>query len=270
MAKHTWTVVVVLSALALLGVGWLQMQEFQKRTEAIQADADVLRTELEQRSKDQNASVTELTRLRTRVTELEDEINQATRAKDDLEVQMRTELESREVTISQLQGGLTVDILDRVLFDSGEAELKPEGREILLSVAKVLSQFPERQVQVAGHTDDVPINVRTRGGFTDNWDLSAGRALAAVRFLQDHGQVDPTRLSAVACGEFRPIADNTTPAGRARNRRIAVVVLPPELVPLDVPSTEPPSGEKPTNDTPDALDAESQSQPEPESDPERN
>jgi chemotaxis protein MotB len=145
---------------------------------------------------------------------------------------MREALESKDVTISELQGKLTVNILDRILFDSGEAVLKAEGQAVLDQVAKVLANYPNRQIQVIGHTDNVPIRYNPNNPFKNNWDLSAGRAIAAVRYLSEKG-VDPRRLGAVAFGEYHPIADNATAEGRAKNRRIALVVMPEELVPID-------------------------------------
>jgi len=166
-----------------------------------------------------------------------------------LEQQLRSELESRDITISELQGRLTVNILDRVLFDSGEARLKPEGETVLRKVAEVLTRHPKRAVQVVGHTDNAPIRGRTAEGFTDNWALSAGRAVAAVRFLSGVAGVDPQRLSAMGCGEFHPLASNETSEGRSRNRRIAVVVLPGEFGAPDLrpqaPAPRDPPGQSP-------------------------
>ena len=84
-----------------------------------------------------------------------------------------------------------------------------------------------------GHTDNVPIRASARGRFPSNWELSTARATAAVRFLGEKAGVDPRRLGAVGYGEFHPIADNATPDGRAKNRRIALVVLSEELVGAD-------------------------------------
>ncbi len=174
-----------------------------------------------------------------------------------LESEMRRALESKEVTISELQGRLTVDILDHVLFDSGEATLKPEGEEVLRRVAAVLAQFPSRQVHVIGHTDNVPIRAAARNRFASNWELSTARATAAVRFLSEQAGVDPRRLGAVGYGEFRPVADNATPEGRAKNRRIVLVVLSEELAGADtavtarrVSAPAQPEAEKPAASSP--------------------
>jgi chemotaxis protein MotB len=171
--------------------------------------------------------------LREQVTELQREKEMAVQMARGLEEQMRAELESKDVTISKLQGKLTVNILDRILFDSGEAVLKPDGETVLRKIASILAQHPELKIHVIGHTDNVPIRPSARSRFASNWELSTARALAAVRFLTEQAGVDPQRLGAVGYGEFRPIADNATPEGRARNRRIAVTILADELAGAD-------------------------------------
>src|SRR6185436_14647829 len=115
----------------------------------------------------------------------------------------------KDVTISELQGKLTVNILDRVLFASGEAELKPEGEKVLAQLASVLTQHTNRQIYVIGHTDNVPIRGSVFSRYSSNWELSTARAVSAVRFLMEKAAVDPTRLAAVGYGEYHPIADNT-------------------------------------------------------------
>jgi chemotaxis protein MotB len=149
-----------------------------------------------------------------------------------LEAEMRTELESKDVAISKLQGKLTVTIVDRVMFDSGEAILKPDGAAVMQKIADLLAGHPELKIHVIGHTDNVPIRQTAQSRFLSNWELSAARALAAVHGLTEKSGVDPRRVGAVAYGEFRPIADNATAEGRAKNRRIEITILPVE--PADV------------------------------------
>jgi len=154
---------------------------------------------------------------------------------------MRAALESKDVTISQLQGKLTVNILDRILFDSGEAVLQPGGEAVLQKIAGILAQHPTLKIHVIGHTDNVPIRAGARSRFASNWELSTARALAAVRFLTENCGVDPRRLGAVGYGEFRPLAENATAEGRAKNRRIAIVILADELAGADtVPTVKTP------------------------------
>jgi chemotaxis protein MotB len=170
------------------------------------------------------------------VSDLQKEKEKVGQTAKGLEDEMRADLESKDVTISNLKGKLTVNILDRVMFDSGEAAVKPEGESVLRKIATVLSGHPELKIQVIGHTDNVPI----RNRFASNWELSVARALAAVHFLTEKAGVDPRRVGAAGYGEYRPIADNSTAEGRARNRRIAITILPDELAVADAVSAAKP------------------------------
>jgi chemotaxis protein MotB len=165
-----------------------------------------------------------------------------------LEDEMRSDLESKDVTISKLQGKLTVNILDRVMFNSGEAILKPDGEAVLRKVAAILAGHPELKIHVIGHTDNVPIHTK----FASNWELSTARALAAVHFLTERAGLDPHRVGAVGYGEYRPLADNATEEGRAKNRRIAITILPDELAGADTGALVKP---------PSAIDSQPQPQP---------
>ena len=146
-----------------------------------------------------------------------------------LEDEMRQDLESKDITISQLQGKLTLSILDKVLFKSGEAELQPEGEAVMRKIAAFLDGHPRLKIHVVGHTDNIPIRPEARSRFASNWELSTARALAAVHFLTERAGLDPRRVGAVGYGENRPVADNATAEGRAKNRRIAIIILPDEL-----------------------------------------
>jgi len=171
--------------------------------------------------------------LQTNVADLQKEKEMVGQAAKGLENEMRSALESKDVTISQLQGKLTVNILDRVMFDSGEANLKPDGESVLRKIAAILAEHSDLKIHVIGHTDNVPIRTR----FASNWELSTARALAAVHFFTEKAGVDPRRVGAVGYGEYRPIADNATPEGRAKNRRIAITILPDELAGSDTVPT---------------------------------
>jgi chemotaxis protein MotB len=175
--------------------------------------------------------------LKSKLADLQAEKEMSSHVSKGLEEDLRSQLESKDVTISKLQGRLTVNILDRILFDSGEAVLKSDGEAVLKKVAGVLAQHPELKIHVVGHTDNVPIRPSARSRFASNWELSTARALAAVRFLTETAGVDPHRVGAVGYGEFRPVADNATPEGRARNRRIAITILPDELAGADTTIT---------------------------------
>jgi len=167
--------------------------------------------------------------LQSKIADLQQEQEASAQMSKSLENEMRTDLESRDVTISNLQGQLTVTILDRVMFDSGEADLKPDGQAVMRKVAAILTEHSGLKIQVIGHTDNMPIRLDARRRFASNWELSTARALAAVHFLTEQAGVDPRRVGAVGYGEYRPIADNSTAAGRANNRRIEIAILPDEI-----------------------------------------
>ncbi len=240
MPKETWIIASVLTAVLLLGLLGLASWEKKKEVEKVRAElADALAAAAKVKAeavelKDQ------LAESQARIQELHKEKDAAVQTHQSLEDEMRTALESRDVTISQLQGKLTVSILDRVLFDSGEADLRPAGAAVLRKVAAILASHPKLQIHVIGHTDNVPIRAAARNRFPSNWELSTARATAAVRFLTENAGVDPRRLGAVGYGEFRPVADNATPEGRARNRRIAITILSEEMAGADTAPTAAP------------------------------
>jgi len=241
MSKRSWIIASVLSFLVIVGGGgyavWSNQNAHQSEVQRHKAEAEAAHAtaaKVQAEAADLNAK---LAASRARIEQLEKERDSVVQAHKSLEQEMRTALESKDVTISQLQGKLTVNILDRILFDSGEAELKPDGAEVLRKVASILTQHATLKVHVIGHTDDVPIRAAARKRFPSNWELSTARATAAVRFLTEQAGIDPRRLGAVGYGEFRPVAENTTPEGRARNRRIAITILSEELAGSDAVPT---------------------------------
>jgi chemotaxis protein MotB len=147
---------------------------------------------------------------------------------DELVDKMESEIRRGEITISELQGKLTVNMVERILFDSGEAEIKAAGLEVLRRVGNILKGVEDKHVRVEGHTDDVPISSRLQQIFPTNWELSAARATNVVRFLQSEVGIEGKRLSACGFSKYRPVADNDTPEGRAQNRRIQIVLMPLE------------------------------------------
>ena len=125
------------------------------------------------------------------------------------------------------RGGADVIVIDnRVVFAPGKAAVSTDGKSVLRRVATVLNaDYAGRDVRVEGHTDSQPIN-RTRDLYKSNWELSTARALSVLHFLVDECNVDSKRVYAAGYGQQRPRASNSTPAGRAQNRRVEIVVLP--------------------------------------------
>jgi chemotaxis protein MotB len=140
---------------------------------------------------------------------------------------MKGEIAKGQITITELKGKLTMDVVDKILFDSGEAVVKEEGLAVLKRVVDILKNVKDKNIRVEGHTDNVKIIGRLAKTYATNWDLSYARAINVTKYLQQEG-IDPKVLSATAFGEYQPIADNSTPEGRAKNRRIAIILLPKE------------------------------------------
>ncbi len=141
--------------------------------------------------------------------------------------EMKGEIAQGQIAITELKGKLTLDVVDKILFASGESAVKKEGLAVLKRVVEILKSVKDKNIRVEGHTDNIQITSRLAKVYPTNWELSAARAINVTRYLQQQG-IDSKILSATAFGEFQPLADNSTPEGRAKNRRIAIILLPKE------------------------------------------
>jgi chemotaxis protein MotB len=124
------------------------------------------------------------------------------------------------IKVKVTEKGIAIKVADPIGFDVGEARIRPEFMALLREITKNLRELPQSHIRVEGHTDNIPIRTPK---YPSNWELSAARALNVVKFFARHG-FDPARLSAVGYGQYRPVADNDTPRGRQRNRRIEIYV----------------------------------------------
>jgi chemotaxis protein MotB len=132
-------------------------------------------------------------------------------------------LEDQDINVKVDKGVVYVDISDKLLFKTGSYDVTERAKVVLGKVAKVLAAQPEIEFMVEGHTDNVAISTDE---LNDNWDLSVKRATSIVRILQKSYGLDPKRMTAAGRSQYLPIADNSTAAGRATNRRTRIVVLP--------------------------------------------
>jgi len=130
------------------------------------------------------------------------------------------------VEIELEREAISITLPCKKMFPPGSVELSEEGQETLLRIANVLKEMPERDIRIEGHTDNTGISGSLKEEYPTNWDLSAKRAVNVVKFLIAKVNIEPSRLAAVAFGEYRPIADNGTEDGRNKNRRIVIDVLP--------------------------------------------
>jgi len=174
----------------------------------------------------------QLASTREGMTELEQRMKEKTRAADELAQRLESIVGKDQGELISENGQLTLRLMDRVLFATGEADLTERGKQVMDKVALALATVPDQQAWVQGHTDDVPIS-HTNRRFATNWELSAARALTVVHYLQEQGKVDPRRLAAVAFGEHRPASRRS----KAKNRRIEIVLAPRDVKLVKEPST---------------------------------
>lgn len=177
----------------------------------------------------------QVTELKVENSTLSNEISELQKAKEEkvkevsvtyeqLLANMKNEIAKGQVTISELKGKLTVNMEAAILFDSGRADVKPEGLDILNKMVETLKNISDKAIRIEGHTDVVQIAGGLTRTFPTNWELSAARAINVTKFLQLQG-VDPRNLSATAFAEHKPVADNSTKEGRAKNRRIEITLV---------------------------------------------
>ncbi len=196
------------------------------------AERDALDKMLKAKSDELSKNIVE---LRKKTADLEkenadlkkskEEVQEASKTYGEMLDKMKKEVAQGEVTITELKGKLTVNMVDAVLFSSGESEVKPEGLEVLQKVIDVLKGVKDKAIRVEGHTDNIRIHGALVKRFPTNWELSAARAVNVARYLQKQG-IDPALLSVAAFGEYKPVASNDTKEGRAKNRRIEIILVP--------------------------------------------
>jgi chemotaxis protein MotB len=187
-------------------------KELTDKVEKLEAEKATLTTEKEELSKDVAAKSGELAELKGTYDKLHDK--------------MKDEIAKGDISLSQDGGRLRVGLVDKILFDSGEAAISKRGEGVLARVGTVLASIDDKQIQVSGHTDKTPISDKLTAQFPTNWELSTARATNVVRFLAEKASVPPERLVASGYGEYHPIANNKSAAGRAKNRRIEILLTP--------------------------------------------
>lgn len=178
-------------------------------------------TENLQKLSEQSQKQKSVLRLQDQVIKLLDDTKQS------IESSLKDQISAQGIEIKQSENQLKVVLVDQVLFDSGSVEIKSQGKKMLLVLADTLRKNKTNQIIVNGHTDNIPPGPSLRKRFPSNWELSAARAAAVVRFLQHEGNLDPKQLSLKAYGQFAPVASNQTEEGRMKNRRIEIVLDQP-------------------------------------------
>jgi chemotaxis protein MotB len=204
--------------------------------------ADGLAVQLEQAKKDKDAAEKAAAELSTKVSDAEKKASDAAAAK------LSATIDKSQGSVSQEGDEIHLKLVDKVLFAVGDDQLTEKGKAVLDKVAVALKDLPDKQVWVQGHTDDQPIYIppapktpakkdpKAKKGapvaapppvrFATNWELSAARALNVVHYLQDIAKIDPSRLAALAFGQYRPVSRSH----KALNRRIEIVLVPKKSV----------------------------------------
>lgn len=214
-------------------------EQLTKDKEKLIKERNDLEAVLKARSDDLSKNIVELrqktalleaenVRLKEQIANLkkkEEIIEKESKTYQELMKEMKAEIAKGQITITELKGKLTLDVVDKILFASGEATVKKEGLEVLDRVVEILKNVKDKAIRVEGHTDNVKIAGKLAKTFPTNWELAAARAINVTRYLQERG-IDPHILTAVSYGEYKPLADNNTSEGRAKNRRIAIVLVP--------------------------------------------
>jgi chemotaxis protein MotB len=196
-----------------------ELAPLPEKVEKLEAENAELKTAKEALAKDVEAKTGELEQVKGTA--------------DKLQTQMKEEIARGDVRLTESGGKLRVDLVDKILFESGEATISKRGEAVLAKVGAVLAQIDDKTIQVSGHTDNLPLGDKLTAQFPTNWELSSARAVTVVRFLAEKANVPPQRLVASGYGEWSPIASNKSPSGRARNRRIEILLTPalaPKLI----------------------------------------
>jgi len=188
------------------------------RIAQLEAEIAQLDQQIEEMAQKMGATKDELKALLAEKAEREKELA----VYRNLVAQLKALVDAGTIKLEIRKGNLVVKLANSILFGSGKASLKPEGKEALAKLAVALKSVKNRDWLIAGHTDNVPIRSKN---FKNNWELSTARSISVVETLTSEG-MDPKRLGAAGFAEFDPVADNSTEEGRALNRRIEIILLP--------------------------------------------
>src|SRR5260370_4004646 len=188
--------------------------------------AEIARKALEERLAKQEEEGARLAADRNalvrQIEQKESEIAKLRATYDSLEEKMKAEIKKGEIRLSQAGGRIRVDLIDKILFESGSADLSKSGEEHLGRIGSVLTNVEDKQIQISGHTDDNTIDDRLKENFATNSELSVARAVTVVRFLSEHAKVPSRRMVASGYDHFHPLVRNSNPEACGRDRQIAV------------------------------------------------
>jgi chemotaxis protein MotB len=189
--------------------------------EKLEADKN---QEIASLQKEKSSLQEQIVALEQQKTALQTTSQQSESQYDALVKKLSGEVEQGKLQVRQYQNMLSVDVAEKIFFDSGRAALKDSGKEVLTKVGDALKSYENKVIRVVGYTDNVPIAKASQNTYPTNWELSVARATNVVRFLAEVG-VPPERMVAAGRGEYSPVAPNDTPEGRQKNRRIEIMLI---------------------------------------------
>lgn len=181
--------------------------------------------QLDEKDKKLTENQQELASQQEKLRQLQDLIDRQKEQTESLRKKMAGALgnfSSDQLSVFTKNGKVYVSLSEKLLFPSGSAVVNAEGKEALEKVAEALNENRDINVNIEGHTDSIPIRIK----FEDNWALSTARSTAIVRLLTNTYQLDPVRITASGRSQYEPIADNSLPEGRAKNRRTEIILAP--------------------------------------------
>jgi chemotaxis protein MotB len=145
----------------------------------------------------------------------------------ELTQRLQGEIQADQAEVKNLKDRLAVSLVNQILFPEAGWEIHEQGKAVLKKILPVLMDLKNKEIEVRGHTDNLPIGPSLKHRFPTNWELSTERASEVVRYLQEQG-IDPRLLKASGLSEYQPVAPNDTPEGKAKNRRVEILIVPLE------------------------------------------
>ena len=211
-----------------------ELQSSQQKTVQYQAEVKAAQAEIKATQDHNRRLDAELREGQAEIKRLKDERDQAARQAQAMRVEeetfqelnrrLKAEIKTDKIEIRQLKDRLSMSVANEILFREGHWEIHEKGKAVLNKVVPVLRSLKDKRIEVQGFTDNLPISPSLKKRFPSNWELSSARASTVVRYLQDHG-VDPRILEACGFSEYQPAASNSTREGRAKNRRVEIVIV---------------------------------------------
>jgi len=240
MNRRTLHVAGVVFAAAFALAGCVSKGDYEKlegdknkEIDALQKERGGLQDQVKNLQSDRTTLTQQKALLESQVSALEQQKTQLLTATqqdksqyDALVRNLTEEVKKGQLQVRQYKDMLTVDVAEQLFFDSGRADLKETGKAVLKKVGEALKGYEDKVIRVVGHTDNVPIKTKV---FPSNWELSVARATTVVRYLQETG-IPPERMVASGRAEYQPVAENDTPEGRKKNRRIEITLIDRNLV----------------------------------------